>query len=29
MISMYKSKWRENVVPLCIYSYVQLWVIEG
>jgi hypothetical protein len=29
MIPMYKSKWRENVVPLCIYSYVQLWVIEG
>jgi hypothetical protein len=29
MIPMYKSKWRENVVPLCIYSYVQLLVIEG
>jgi hypothetical protein len=29
MIPMYKLKWRENVVPLCIYSYVQLWVIEG
>jgi hypothetical protein len=29
MIPMYKSKWRENVVTLCIYSYVQLRVIEG
>jgi hypothetical protein len=24
LIPIYKSKWQENVVPLCIYSFVQV-----
>jgi hypothetical protein len=29
LIPICNSKWRENVVPLCIYSNVHLSVIEG